>query len=472
MPFTSRKNQKRSAKSARTASASPRKGKGRSFFGISTPANDFRPLYDQTMRMKAALGTGGAALALLLIGRYASADFTLVIAALMGLGGLIVYDLTARRKWEKNVGDQMKKMTDHHDRLVREVARNRNDLTSLKDGFAEIASTVQAQGKRLPPATSVEAHMLGTVVEQLGKLGESARSSLKQDEDDRHILALEIAPPPGNRPPPRSELDKALSDNKAERMADSTVVSLLRHALENDRLDAFLQPVVSLPQRKICMYEVYGRLRASGGRHLPAGRYMPLAHKESLTPAVDNMLLLRCLRMLQDKRSNLENATYIMNICGGALSDSGFMNDLVTFLARNKNLAKHLVFELTQSELEATKEEIHPLLDGLSQLGCRFSLDHLRHREINVAALKARHIRFIKMDAGWLLKEAQLRGGVSRIQRLKKQLALAEIEIIVEKIENENMLRELLDFDIDYGQGWLFGKPDHHHAYRQLKKAA
>ena len=35
-----------------------------------------------------------------------------------------------------------------------------------------------------------------------------------------------------------------------------------------------------------------------------------------------------------------------------------------------------------------------------------------------------------------------------------------ELEVLIEKIETENSVRELLDFTIDYGQGFLFGKPD------------
>ena len=55
-------------------------------------------------------------------------------------------------------------------------------------------------------------------------------------------------------------------------------------------------------------------------------------------------------------------------------------------------------------------------------------------------------------------------------RRLKKHLDAFGIDMIVEKIEGEDMLRELLDFNIDYGQGYLFGKPDHSAAFH--KKAA
>ena len=68
------------------------------------------------------------------------------------------------------------------------------------------------------------------------------------------------------------------------------------------------------------------------------------------------------------------------------------------------------------------------------------------------------------------MKEAKTQSGFNRINRLKKHLDAFGIDMIVEKIEGEDMLRELLDFNIDYGQGYLFGKPDHSAAFH--KKAA
>ena len=46
-----------------------------------------------------------------------------------------------------------------------------------------------------------------------------------------------------------------------------------------------------------------------------------------------------------------------------------------------------------------------------------------------------------------------------RIQALKRRLDGAGIDLIVEKIETEQMLVELLDYNIDFGQGYLFGEP-------------
>ena len=57
------------------------------------------------------------------------------------------------------------------------------------------------------------------------------------------------------------------------------------------------------------------------------------------------------------------------------------------------------------------------------------------------------------------------------VARLKSQLDKSNLTLIVEKLETEHDLRELLDFEIDFGEGYLFGRPDLEMAYRPRRSA-
>ncbi|MSO89425.1 MAG: EAL domain-containing protein [Rhodospirillaceae bacterium] len=50
-------------------------------------------------------------------------------------------------------------------------------------------------------------------------------------------------------------------------------------------------------------------------------------------------------------------------------------------------------------------------------------------------------------------------GGEGKVLALKAALDRHGIDLIVEKVESEKTLVELLDFQIDFGQGYLFGEP-------------
>jgi cyclic-di-GMP phosphodiesterase TipF (flagellum assembly factor) len=403
---------------------------------------------------------------LVVLGQYATLDFTLITAALLCVCGLVVYDILSRKRWQKDISQRLNKLVSNHDRLVREVARNRNDIGLIKENLSETSNALEIKARRLPPSSSSEAKLLEILIEQLGAIGDQPRSIPVKTPYNQNVMELEVQAPPKRR---LSHNDtKADEGFEPETLSDPMIADIVRSAVRDDNIDIFVQPVVSLPQRKPKLFEIYARIRTKPGSYISASRYIELAQKEQLVPAIDNLLLLKSLELLKDRRNLRADLPYMLNISADTLSDTGFMNDLVTFLSENRSTASRLIFELSQSDITSYAKEIKPLIDGLSQLGCRFSMDDIRDGTLNINLLKSLRIRFIKMDSTWLIREGYDRKGMSRILRLKKQLDQAGIDLIVERVETEEQVRELLDFAVDYGQGYLFGKPDMYAAYRDM----
>lgn len=467
-----KKSPKRKSKKGKSGFSYPypsanKRGQGFNMYYKASSINDNHARLKMRMMIGTALAIVAGVAVLGMIGQHATPDFTMILAALMSLCGLVLYDVLSRRIWEKSVTEQIKRLSANHDRLVREVARNRNDIGVLKDGLSGAASAVEAQSHNLPPSSSAEARMLETIVEKLGGLGDAPRATPRKTHYNENVLELELMAPP--KPMQQIAEEAGNRELDFEQMSDSVLIDVIRNAIRHDQLDIFVQPIVALPQRKPRMYEVFARIQGRPGQYIPAARYMELAAQEQLVSTIDNLLLLRCLQILKDRRNLRNDLPYILNISSATLNDTGFMGDLVSFLAEHRETARSLIFELPQAELENLDPKVTPVLDGLSQLGCQFSMDRVRSGRIDIGLLKSRHIRFIKMDATWLIREGHDRRGMSRIIRLKKQLDASGIDLIVEKVETETQVRELLDFAIDFGQGYLFGKPDMYAAYRDRR---
>ncbi|MDF3025674.1 MAG: hypothetical protein K0R10_3035 [Alphaproteobacteria bacterium] len=265
-------------------------------------------------------------------------------------------------------------------------------------------------------------------------------------------------PPPAASGALEQSLPQATPDAIVKNLTDEQVLTLVRAAVKQDRIDLFMQPIVNLPQRKLRFFEMFSRIRIKPQVYLAAERYIEVAIRQDLAPSIDNLLLLRSLQMIRDTGD--DSHAYFCNITSLTLNDPKFMGDLVEFIAQNRELAPRLVFELGQRDLASISADALPVLGGLSSLGCRFSMDLVKSISFDYAQLEARRIRFIKVEAGLLLKELKDSGGLRRLKRIKSELDTNGIDMIVEKIESEKQLIELLDLDIDYGQGYLFGKPE------------
>ncbi len=236
-------------------------------------------------------------------------------------------------------------------------------------------------------------------------------------------------------------------------LTEEEVLESVREALRKDQVDLVLQPIVSLPQRKRRFYECFSRLRTVNGELILPDQYIPIAERAKHITAIDNMLLFRCVQLIRRIHRKSQNVDFFCNLSPHTLSDTDFFGDFLDFLDSNQDLAGHLVFEFAQADFDRWSEAGAGLLQRLSRLGCRISLDQVQDVELDPEMLAQRHVSFVKVEVNLLLKT------LVRRPYLLQSLRRREIDVIVEKVEDEERLIGVLDYEIDFGQGYLFGEP-------------
>lgn len=237
------------------------------------------------------------------------------------------------------------------------------------------------------------------------------------------------------------------------------ILEIVREALRLDRIDVYLQPIVSLPQRRKRFYECFTRIRDAEGNVIGPGQYIDIAERAGLVSAIDNMLLFRCVQLIRRSQQRKYDTAFYCNISATTLGDTQFFNDFTDFVAENPDLAPKLHFEFGQADIETAPPEAQQNLARLADLGFRFSLDQVTHFDFNFAALADRDFRFVKVHADRLLNPPENLLDDIDPRDLRASLDRAGIDMIVERIETDEQLLDLLDYDVDYGQGYLFGEP-------------
>jgi cyclic-di-GMP phosphodiesterase TipF (flagellum assembly factor) len=241
--------------------------------------------------------------------------------------------------------------------------------------------------------------------------------------------------------------------------SDDDIFEATREALEANRIDLYLQPIVSLPQRKVRFYEAFSRLRRANGSVLAPNQYLGPAKELGLISIVDNLVLFRCVQLVRRLKMKRVDVCCFVNISANTLNDSDFLGQFAEFLAGSPNLANHLVLEFAQADVAAFSTEVIEQLTRLSRRGFRFSVDQVEHLELDVMALDRIGFRFVKVPASLLMADPAQSGASIDPRDLKKMLGRAEIDLIADHIEDERDVVEILDFDVDFGQGYLFGEP-------------
>jgi len=101
----------------------------------------------------------------------ASLRIVFLFFALAVFLALMMLEMSSRRKWELDLLGQLKKMNSDYDRLVREVARNRNDMASLRKKLSDAGGTL-ARSYEKPSGEVAEQRMVRDLAEQLSRLSD------------------------------------------------------------------------------------------------------------------------------------------------------------------------------------------------------------------------------------------------------------------------------------------------------------
>jgi cyclic-di-GMP phosphodiesterase TipF (flagellum assembly factor) len=183
--------------------------------------------------------------------------------------------------------------------------------------------------------------------------------------------------------------------------------------------------------------------------------------------AIDNLLLFRCVQIVRRMAKQERRIGIFCNISPASLGDEAFFPQFLDFLGQNRDLFGALIFELGQKAFQDRSSLQARHMAKLAEMGFRFSIDKVVDVDLDFADLSRADVRFVKIGAKLLLEEMmETPDGVvmaSMPDILASDYAALTrrygVEVIAEKVEAEREVIDILELDIAYGQGHLFGEP-------------
>jgi cyclic-di-GMP phosphodiesterase TipF (flagellum assembly factor) len=387
------------------------------------------------------------------------------IVALTALTFLILYNAVSMRLRDRNdVGGQIADLSRGTADLARQVAEFGRRLAALEGRLASVNSA----GTDRIQAVVGEINELGGLVKQLAV-------SVAQHDD---MLASNAAAAPARagaandepqKEPPLSAGASGLAampfakapatTEAAPFRSQAQILSAVKSAIEENRIDIYLQPMVSLPQRKVRFYEAVTRLRDDKDQMLAADDFIGVAEAAGLIGRIDHMVMLRCVQVLRRLMVRNKEVGVFCNVAAATLGNPATFAQCLDFLEANRALAPSFVLEFKQSTFRNLGPTETEHLAALAQRGYHFSIDHVTDLRIEPRELADRGVRFIKVPAALLLDQKQSSASDIHPSDLSDLLGRFGIDLIAERIEGERAVVDLLDYDVRFGQGFLFAPP-------------
>ena len=385
---------------------------------------------------------------------------TSAIVALAALTGMALFNSVSNHLRDRaDLGDQIADLSRGTADLARQVAEISRRLNAAE---AKIASPTQrARAANDPLATEIGE--LGALVKQIAQTVASHAATLQK----QGALAVRPMVTAAKPEPARSaEGSLAVSENAAlpgaERfrgLSRDSIADVISKAVDANRIDLYLQPIVTLPQRKVRYYEAVSRLRTEDGETIPAGDFIDIAESIGLMPKIDNLAIFRCVQVTRRLLLKSRDVGLFCNISAASLTDALMFRQFLDFMDANRALASSLMFEFTQEAYRNFGPIEHESLAALAERGFRFSMDHVTDLHMEPNELANRSFRFLKVPARLLLNKTGSNQSDINPEDLSDLMARSGIDLIAERIETETTVVDLLDYDVRFGQGFLFSPP-------------
>jgi len=386
--------------------------------------------------------------------------------ALAALTGMALYNTIASRlRDRRDLGDQIADLSRGTADLARQVGEMSRRLGSVEK---RVEGTVNRTRGAADPLAA-EIGELGGLVKQLAETVSAHETVLYRRAGASPAEPAAVAPAvvpddaaaDGERgalgEPPAGET--MTGARRFLGLSREGIGAMISSAVDANRIDLYLQPIVTLPQRKVRFYEAMSRLRSEDGDVVPAADFIDYAEAGGLMPKIDNLALFRCVQVMRRLQLKNREVGLFCNISAATLSDATFFQQFLDFMEANRALAPSLVFEFSQRAFRAFGPIENEALAALAERGYRFSMDHVADLRMEPRELSERSFRFIKVPAKLLLNRAANALSDIHPADLADLLARSGIDLIAERIESESDVVDLLDYDVRFGQGFLFSPP-------------
>jgi diguanylate cyclase (GGDEF)-like protein/PAS domain S-box-containing protein len=250
------------------------------------------------------------------------------------------------------------------------------------------------------------------------------------------------------------------ADGVSDRHREMHWVARVTRAAENNRLELFFQPIVSL--RNLGgrgFHELTVRLRDDDGELVPPSQFIPAAERYNVMSVLDRWVVGQAIELLrQRERSGQPLPLLAVNLSGTSLNEQSFV-DYVLHSVAEPAIAGALCFEITETAAVTSLSNARYLMGELKRRGCKFALDDFGTGVSSFVYLKTLPVDFLKIDGQFISHIAQDPVNRSMVEAIGKVGSALGIATVAECVETEAVLAELKRIGVDFAQGIYLAHP-------------
>ena len=235
----------------------------------------------------------------------------------------------------------------------------------------------------------------------------------------------------------------------------------LRKAIQNNLLEIYYQPILSLDNERIIGAEALLRWNDEELGFVPPDKFISIAEDSGLILQLGEWVLHNaCLQNQQWHTQGFRDLTISVNVSGIQITRSE-LDNVVQHVIKQTNInPKQLCLEVTETSVVSAIDRAQKTLTKIRESGVKIALDDFGTGYSSLSYLRRLPIDHLKIDRSFISEISDDKNTkqtlISAIIAMGKNL---DIDVVAEGIETSEQLSFVRERGCEMGQGYLFSKP-------------
>ena len=224
--------------------------------------------------------------------------------------------------------------------------------------------------------------------------------------------------------------------------------------------DPAFHPIIHVKSGKIHHYEALVRFRGKAKDASPF-REITFAEESDLIHEFDIMMARKVIAWLSKKPRNSNAYNVAVNVSGNSIDNDQYLDQLDRLLKENDWAQGKVCFEITESARMSDLDSANNFIQRLRKAGYQVCLDDFGAGSASFQYLSTLDVDIVKLDGSAVKNAEKSKKGRAFLSALTELCRRLGVETVGEMIDSPQTLAFVRDCNVDYVQGFLFGKPSH-----------
>jgi diguanylate cyclase (GGDEF)-like protein/PAS domain S-box-containing protein len=255
----------------------------------------------------------------------------------------------------------------------------------------------------------------------------------------------------------RNRIHVFQAEEGAVKEAELEWVNRITVAIDKNKFELYLQPIVCVDTLSVHHYEILIRLISDDNKIIYPNEFIPQAERYGIMSNIDRWVIRQTFSWLKTHAAHVPKVA--INLSGASLGDTELPQFVADHFEDGLVQGHQVCFEITETTAIANLSQALSLIDGLRELGCSIALDDFGSGLSSFAYLKSFPVDYLKIDGSFIRDMVHDPIDLAMVQAIHQVGKVMNIETIAEYVESDALISACQKIGINYLQGYGVGKP-------------